>query len=35
MKREVYKRKVATLEELLASILDPASHVKKCENQLR
>ena len=31
MKREVYKRKVATWEELLASIPDAASHVKKWE----
>lgn len=35
MKREVYKRKVATQEELLASVLDAASCVKKWENQSR
>jgi hypothetical protein len=36
IKREVYKRKVATQEELLASVLDDASCVKeKWENQNR
>jgi hypothetical protein len=34
MKREVYKRKVATQEELLAGVLGAASHLKKCENRL-
>jgi len=31
MKREVYRRKVATQEELLASVLCAASRVKKWE----
>lgn len=35
MKREVYKRKVATQEELLARVIDAASHVKKWEDQSR
>jgi len=34
-KREVYKRKVATWEELLANVLDAASHVKKWGNRSR
>jgi hypothetical protein len=35
MKREVYKRKVGTREELLARILDAAVRIKKREDQLR
>ena len=35
MKREVYKRKVDTRDELLALILDAAGCIKKREDQLR
>ena len=35
MKSEVYKRKVDTADELLASILDVAGCIKKREDQLR
>jgi hypothetical protein len=35
MKREVYKRKVDTRDELLARILDVAACVKRREDQLR
>jgi hypothetical protein len=35
MKSEVYKRKVDTADELLASILDVAGCVKKGEDRLR
>ena len=34
MKREVYKRKVDTRDELLASILDAAARINKREDQL-
>ena len=35
MKDEVYKRKVATADELLAHILDAAGCIKRREDQLR
>jgi len=35
MKGEVYKRKVDTTDELLASVLDAAARVKKREDQVR
>jgi len=35
MKSEVYKRKMDTADELLATILDVAGYVKKREDQLR
>jgi hypothetical protein len=35
MKSEVYKRKVATRDKLLAQILDAAARLKECEDQFR
>ena len=35
IKNEIYKTKVDTRDELLASILDAAGCIKKCEDQLR
>jgi hypothetical protein len=34
MKREVYKRKVETRDDLLARILDVAAHTRECEDKI-
>jgi len=35
LKREVYKRKVDTRDELLARVVDAAARIKKSEDRLR
>jgi hypothetical protein len=34
MKREVYKRKVETRDDLLARILDVAAHPRECKDKI-
>jgi hypothetical protein len=35
MKREVFRRKVDTWDELLNRIMDAIAHIKECQDELR